>query len=55
MGIYDKPINDESKVKGAKGLQVVDASVISTLITSLMQACVYALAKHVADIILIFD
>ncbi len=46
-----KEVDTNLKMYGVDGLRVVDASVMPLPIASHYQACVYALAKHAADII----
>lgn len=45
-------VDSELRVKGVKGLRVVDASVIPTPISSPIQALVYALGEQAVDLIL---
>lgn len=46
-----KVVDNEFRVKGVKGLRVVDASVYPVPITGHLQAVTYAMAQQAADII----
>lgn len=46
-----KVVDTEFRVKGVKGLRVVDASVYPVPITGHLQAVTYAMAQQAADII----
>lgn len=45
-------VDTNLRVKGVSGLRVVDASILPTPISALLQACMYALGEQAADIIL---